>query len=76
MNTPATIVADSREFTSPLDAALHLLWVLQRLSYYEPWRDGMPADGPRFREAIRESRKFLNALGYEPGESPNNGGLP
>lgn len=47
---------------------MHLLWLLQRLSYYEPHREGQPADGPRFREGIREARKLLALVGYEPGE--------
>lgn len=66
------MTVDGREFATPLDGALHLLWLLQRLSYYEPWREGMPADGPRFREGIREARKLLRTLGYEPGESSSH----
>jgi len=59
------IRCDGREFPSPLAAALHLLWLLQRLSFYEPHREGQPADGPRFREGIIEARKLLEALDYE-----------
>lgn len=69
---PPVIRCDSREFPSPLDAALHLLWLLQRLSYYEPHREGMPADGPRFRQGIIEARKLLDSLGYEPGTKPTS----
>lgn len=75
-NCDLAICCDGREFHSPLDAALHLLWLLQRLSYSEPQREGMPADGPRFREGIREARKLLSTLGYEPRESPNTESLP
>jgi len=57
---------DGRLFDTPLDAALHLLWVVQRLSYYEPYREGKPTDGPRIREAICESRKLLKTLKFEP----------
>lgn len=64
--TTETINVDGRDFATPLAAALHLLWLIQRLSYYEKWREGMPADGPRFREAIRESRTLLAILKYEP----------
>jgi len=69
----SVIRVDGREFQSPLDAALHLLWLLQRLSYYEPEREGMPTDGPRFRECIIEARKLLDSLGYD--KSLNADGL-
>jgi hypothetical protein len=59
------IKCDGRDFKSPLDAALHLLWLLQRLSFYESHREGQPADGPRFREGIIEARKLLDTLDYE-----------
>lgn len=58
------LVVDGREFNSPLEAALHLLWLLQRLSYYEKYREGQPCDGFRFREGIIESRKLLRKLKY------------
>lgn len=61
---------DEREFDTPLEAACHVLWLLQRLSYYEPHRAGQPADGPRFREGILAARDLLDQLGYEPGEKP------
>lgn len=59
------VQCDGRTFKSPLDAALHLLWLLQRLSFYEPEREGMPCDGFRFREGIKEARKLLATLDYE-----------
>ena len=64
--TPRKIVVDGREFDSRLDAALHVLWLLQRLSYFEPSRAGQPCDGPRFREGILAARDLLNQVGYEP----------
>lgn len=64
----SAVTTDGRIFATPLEASLHLLWVIQRLSYYEPHREGQPADGPRIREVIRESRKLIDALGYEPGK--------
>lgn len=63
------LVVDGFEFNTPLDAALHLLWLLQRLSYYEKHREGQPCDGFRFREAIIASRKLLRELNYKPGEN-------
>lgn len=51
----SSVTVDGRTFATPLEAAMHLLWLIQRLSYCEPHRDGMPADGPRLRETIRES---------------------
>lgn len=57
MSEPIKI--DGRYFENIEAAALHLLWLLQRLSCYEPHREGQPCDGPRFREAIIESRKLL-----------------
>lgn len=70
------LVVDGWEFDTPLDAALHLLWLLQRLSYYEKHREGQPCDGFRFREGIIASRKLLRRLKYEPGQlkRPNGGG--
>jgi len=56
---------DGRTFESTLDAALHLLWLLQRLSFFEPEREGQPCDGFRFRQGIIEARKLLNSLDYE-----------
>ena len=68
------LVVDGWQFETPLDAALHLLWLLQRLSYYEKHREGQPCDGFRFREGIIATRKLLRKLKYEPGEAkrPNN----
>lgn len=63
------LVVDGFEFNTPLDAALHLLWLLQRLSHYEKHREGQPCDGFRFREAIIASRKLLTDLDYEPVEA-------
>ncbi len=60
------LTCDGREFAGPLDAALHLLWLIQRLCHYEPDCVGKPADGPRFREAIVESRKLLTKLNRTP----------
>jgi len=62
------LVVDGFEFESSLDAALHLLWLLQRLSYYEKHREGQPCDGFRFREGIIASRKLLRKLKYKVGE--------
>lgn len=62
-----TTKIDGQEFESPLAAALHLLWLLQRLSFYEKHREGQPSDGFRFREGIIEARKLLKQVGYEPG---------
>lgn len=59
------VSVDGREFPSQLEAAKHLLWLIQRFCFYEPEREGAPADGPRFREAIKETRKFLNKTGYD-----------
>lgn len=59
------IQCDGRAFPSSLDAALHLLWLLQRLSFYEPEREGMPCDGFRFRQGIIAARKLLESLNYE-----------
>lgn len=59
------LVVDGFEFKQPLDAALHLLWLLQRLSYYDKWREGQPADGFRFREGIIASRQLLRTLKYK-----------
>lgn len=64
------LVVDGFVFKSPLDAALHLLWLLQRLSYYEKHREGQPCDGFRFREGIIASRKLLRKLRYKPGREP------
>jgi hypothetical protein len=58
------LVVDGLEFDRPLDAALHLLWLLQRLSYYEKYRAGQPCDGSRFREVIVASRQLLRKLKY------------
>jgi len=71
------LVVDGWEFYAPLDAALHLLWLLQRLSYYEKHREGQPCDGFRFREGIIAARKLLRKLKYEPGEAkrPNDQAL-
>lgn len=65
---------DGREFKTPLDAALHLLWLLQRLSFYEKYREGQPSDGFRFREGIIASRKLLRKLKYKvgSGQHPKN----
>lgn len=62
----STLKIDGREFANAEDAALNLLWLLQRLSHFEPHREGQPCDGPRFREAIIEARKLLLITGYEP----------
>lgn len=64
----SAVSVDGRTFATPLEASLHLLWVIQRLSYYEPHREGQPADGPRIREVIRESRKLIDQIGYLPGK--------
>ena len=61
------LVADGFEFETPLDAALHLLWLLQRLSCYEKHREGQPCDGFRFRQGIIASRKLLRKLQYRVG---------
>lgn len=68
------LVVDGFEFDAPLDAALHLLWLLQRLSFYEKHREGQPCDGFRFRQGIIASRKLLRKLKYKPGplQRPNN----
>ena len=63
------LVVDGFEFETPLAAALHLLWLLQRLSFYEKHREGQPSDGFRFREGIIASRKLLRKLKYKPGEA-------
>jgi hypothetical protein len=68
MSEEVKIHCDGKEFATPLEASLHLLWLLQRLSYCEPHRNGMPCDGFRFREGIIEARKVLETLGYEPGK--------
>lgn len=75
-NPNAPIVVDKREFPTALDAALHLLWLIQRLSYYEAHRAGQPTDGPRIREAILESRALLEKLGYgiDSGNAPTTNG--
>lgn len=72
------LVVDGFEFDTPLDAALHLLWLLQRLSYYEKHREGQPADGFRFRQGIIASRKLLKKLNYKVGTSrrPNDQAHP
>ena len=62
------LVVDGFEFETPLDAALHLLWLLQRFSYYEKHREGQPCDGFRFREVIIASRKLLKTLKYKVGD--------
>ena len=62
------LVVDGWEFDAPLDAALHLLWLMQRLSYYEKRREGQLCDGFRFREGIIASRKLLRKLKYKVGE--------
>ena len=69
------LLVDGREFKTPLDASLHLLWLLQRLSHYEKGREGEPCDGFRFREGIIAARKLLRELRYNPGEAnrPNKG---
>lgn len=59
------VECDGRTFNSPTEAALHLLWLLQRLSFYEPHREGQPCDGGRFRRGIIEARKLLAAVDYE-----------
>jgi hypothetical protein len=59
------LVVDGWQFDTPLDAALHLLWLLQRLRYYEKHREGQPCDGFRFRQGIVESRKLLRTLKYK-----------
>lgn len=64
----APLVVDGFEFKEPLDAALHLLWLLQRLSYYEKHREGQPCDGFRFRQGIIASRKLLRKLRYKVAE--------
>lgn len=68
------LVVDGFEFETPLDAALHILWLLQRLSYYEKHREGQPCDGFRFREGIIASRKLLRKLKYKPSamKHPND----
>ena len=62
------VVCDGFEFPTHAEAALHLLWVLQRLSYYEKFRAGQPADGFRFRQVIVTARQLLKELNYEPTE--------
>lgn len=62
------LVVDGWEFDAPLDAALHLLWLMQRLSYYEEHREGQPCDGFRFRECVIAARKLLRKLKYKPGQ--------
>jgi hypothetical protein len=64
------VVADGREFPSKLEAVLHCLWLIQRLCYFESHREGAPADGPRFREIVIESRRLLDNIGYHPGSCP------
>jgi hypothetical protein len=66
---PPPLVVDGWEFEAPLDAALHLLWLLQRLSYSEKHRAGQPCDGFRFRQGILAARELLRQLEYEPGEA-------
>lgn len=61
------LVVDGWEFDTALDAALHIVWLLQRLSYYEKWREGQPADGFRFRQGIIAGRKLLKKLNYKVG---------
>ncbi len=56
---------DGRTFPDVEQAALHLLWLLQRLSHAEPHRNGQPCDGPRFREAILEARTLLKVADYK-----------
>lgn len=64
---PAPIHIDGRDFNTPLEASLHLLWLIQRLCQYKPKsRIGEPCDGFRFREGIVEARKLLKQLSYEP----------
>jgi hypothetical protein len=61
-----SIHIDGRDFESVEAASLHLLWLIQRLSHYDPEREGEPCDGPRLREAIIEARKLLKQAGREP----------
>jgi hypothetical protein len=59
------VQCDQRTFPTAQDAALHLLWVIQRLSFYEKEREGQPCDGFRIRQCIIEARKLLDSIGYE-----------
>lgn len=59
------LVIDGFIFDSPLEAALHLLWLLQRLSYYKKHREGQPCDGFRFREGIIASRILLRKIKFK-----------
>lgn len=69
------LVVDGWEFDTALDAALHIVWLLQRLSYCEKWRAGQPADGFRFRQGVIAGRKLLKKLNYKvgTGRRPNAG---
>lgn len=53
-------LCDGRQFATSEAAALHCLWLIQRLCY----EDGRPADGFRFREGILAARKLLNEVNY------------
>ena len=59
------LVVDGFEFDTPLDAALHIIWLLQRLSEYKKECEGQPCDGFRFRQGIIAGRKLLEKLKYE-----------
>jgi len=62
---------DGRDFATPLDASLHVLWLIQRLCHFKPKsRIGEPCDGFRFREGIVEARKLLKHLGCETDGNP------
>ena len=61
---------DNRDFDTPLDASLHVLWLIQRFCHYKPKsRIGEPCDGFRFREGIVAARKLLKELDYENSEA-------
>lgn len=49
---------DGRFFNTPLDAAMHVIRLLDLLSDAE----GSPADGPRFREGILAGRDLIKQL--------------
>lgn len=68
------VVIDGFEFDTPLDAACHVLWLLQRLSH----EDGRPSDGFRFREGILAGRTLLKKIKYKVGASrrPNTKDKP
>lgn len=60
------IECDGRKFTSPIDAMIHVLWLIQRLCEFKPKEQiGKPCDGFRFRECIVAARKLLTELGID-----------